>query len=115
MATFLQLVNDVERESGTISLHRRYLPDWLYGLHTDLLVGEIGIIFVGLLSLVWLVDHFLPLPLAFPRLKGALSAFRVGGHAGSLRQLWDRHRASGLWFWPVTGMLALTGVTLSSP
>ena len=103
------------RESGALSLHRHYLPDLLYGLHTDLLVGEIGIIFVGLLSLAWLIDHFLSLPLAFPRLKGALSAFRVGGHAGSLRQLWDRHRSSGLWLWPVTGMLALTGVTLSFP
>lgn len=103
------------RESGALSLHRHHLPDLLYGLHTDLLVGEIGIIFVGLVSLAWLFDHLLSLPLAFPRLRKVLSAFRIGGHAGSLRRLWDRHRASGLWLWPVTGMLALTGVTLSFP
>lgn len=103
------------RESGAISLHRHYLPDLLYGLHTDLLIGEIGLVFVGLISLAWLLDHFLTLPLAFPRLRGALAAFRIGGHAGSLRQLWDRHRASGLWLWPVTAMLALTGVTLAFP
>ena len=30
------------RKSGAISLHRHHLPDLLYGLHTDLLVGEIG-------------------------------------------------------------------------
>ncbi|MEW4447778.1 PepSY-associated TM helix domain-containing protein [Qipengyuania sp. JC766] len=103
------------RESGRLSLHRHYLPDLIYGLHTDLLVGEIGVIFVGLLSLAWLLDHFLSLPLAFPRLGKWLSAWRVGGHAGSLRRLWDRHRASAMWAWPVTAVLALTGVTLSFP
>ena len=103
------------RESGAIIFHRHYLPDLLYGLHTDLLVGEIGIIFVGLLAVAWLLDHFLALPLAFPRLRSALSAFKVGGHAGSLRRLWDRHRASAMWLWPITGMLALTGATLSFP
>ena len=103
------------RESGAISLHRHHLPDLLYGLHTDLMAGEIGVIFVGLIALVWLLAHALSLPLAFPRLRGALSAFRIGGHAGSLRRVWDRHRASGIWLWPVTGMLALTGATLSFP
>ena len=103
------------RESGAISLHRHYLPDIIYSLHTDLLLGEVGIVFVALISLAWLLDHFLALPLAFPRVRGALAAFRVAGGPGSLRRLWDRHRASALWLWPVTGMLALTGVTLSFP
>ncbi|GGD45937.1 PepSY domain-containing protein [Erythrobacter arachoides] len=103
------------RESGKVSLHRHQIPDLLYGLHTDLLMGEAGMIFVGLVSLAWLIDHFLSLPLAFPRLKTWLSAWCVGGHAGSLRQLWDRHRAGGVWLWPVSAVLALTGVTLSFP
>ncbi|WBY17296.1 PepSY-associated TM helix domain-containing protein [Erythrobacteraceae bacterium WH01K] len=103
------------RESGQISLHRHYLPDLLYGLHTDLLLGRTGVLIVGFLALAWLLDHLLSLPLAFPRLRGAMAAFRIGGHAGSLRQLWDRHRASALWLWPITAMLALTGTTLSFP
>lgn len=103
------------RESGKFSLHRHHLPDLIYGLHTDLLLGEAGILLVGLIALAWLFDHLISLLLAFPRFKGALSAFRIGGHAGSLRQLWDRHRASGIWLWLVTAMLALTGVTLSFP
>ncbi|MEP3157664.1 MAG: PepSY-associated TM helix domain-containing protein [Nitratireductor sp.] len=103
------------RESGAIRLHRHYIPDLLYGFHTDLLLGRMGILIVGFIALAWLLDHVLSLPLAFPRLRGALSAFRIGGHAGSLRQLWDRHRASALWLWPVTAMLALTGATLTFP
>lgn len=103
------------RESGAISLHRHYLPDLLYGLHTDLLLGEIGVLIVGVVAIAWLFDHLVSLPLAFPRLRGALAAFRTGGHAGSLRRLWDRHRARGLWLWPVTAMLALTGATLTFP
>jgi len=103
------------RESGALSLHRHHLPDLLYGLHTDLLIGETGVLLIGLISLAWLLDHFFSLPLALPRLSGAWAAFRIGGSPGSLRRLWDKHRASGLWLWPVTAMLALTGATLSFP
>lgn len=72
-------------------------------------------IFVGLVSLAWLLDHGLSLPLAFPRAKTWLAAWRIKGDAGSLRRLWDSHRAGGVWVWPATAVLALTGVTLSFP
>lgn len=101
------------RESGALRLHRHNLPDLLYGLHTDILAGEPGVILVGLVGLAWLVDHLIALSLAFPRLRGAVRAFRISGPGGSLRRAWDRHRAWGLWLWPVTLVLAVTGVTLT--
>src|SRR5690606_27340228 len=44
-----------------------------------------------------------------------LAAFAVQGRAGSLRRLFDWHRAKGLWLWLGTFALAVTSVTLAFP
>ncbi|WP_122465393.1 PepSY-associated TM helix domain-containing protein [Brevundimonas lutea] len=103
------------RESGVWSLHRHHIPDLLYGLHVDLLVAPWVTWAFGLVSLFWLIDHGLALALAIPRLSLWADAFKLKGRAGSLRRLFDWHRAPGMWAWPVTAVLALTGVTLAWP
>lgn len=103
------------RESGKISLDRRHVMDVLYGLHVDLLAGAWMTWFFGLVSLAWLIDHLIALWLAVPRLAGWRAAFAVAGRPGSLRRLFDWHRAPGMWAWPATFVLGLTGVTLAWP
>ncbi|HEV7288553.1 PepSY-associated TM helix domain-containing protein [Sphingomonas sp.] len=103
------------RESGKLALDRRHIMDILYGLHVDLLAGEWMTWFFGLVSLAWLIDHLIALWLAVPLLVKWRSAFAVAGRPGSLRRLFDWHRAPGMWGWPVTFVLALTGVTLAWP
>lgn len=103
------------RQSGVWSLDRRHIPDLLYGLHVDLLVAPWVTFLFGLVSLLWLIDHVLAVVLAVPRLARWREAFGVKGKAGSLRRLFDWHRAPGMWAWPVTAALALTGVTLAWP
>lgn len=103
------------RESGKLALDRRHIMDILYGLHVDLLAGEWMTWFFGLVSLAWLIDHLIALWLAVPVLAKWRSAFAVAGRPGSLRRLFDWHRAPGMWGWPVTFVLALTGVTLAWP
>ncbi|HTU12726.1 MAG TPA: PepSY-associated TM helix domain-containing protein [Allosphingosinicella sp.] len=103
------------RESGRVALDRRHLMDVLYGLHVDLLAGPWMTWFFGLVSLAWLLDHLIALWLALPRWSKGREALTLGGRRGSLRRLFDWHRAPGLWAWPVTFVLALTGVTLAWP
>lgn len=103
------------RESGKLALDRQHIMDILYGLHVDLLAGEWMTWFFGLVSLAWLIDHLIALWLAVPLLAKWRSAFAVAGRPGSLRRLFDWHRAPGMWGWPVTFVLALTGVTLAWP
>lgn len=103
------------RESGRLSLHRHHLPDLFYGLHVDLLVAPWVTAVFGFVSLLWLIDHGLSLVLAIPRLALWREAFWVRGRTGSLRWLYDWHRAPGVWMFPVTFVLALTGVTLAWP
>lgn len=103
------------RESGRLSLDRKYLMDVLYGLHVDLLVAPWVTWAFGLISLLWVIDHLISVVLAIPRLQGWRQAFVIAGREGSLRRLFDLHRAPGLWAFPVTLVLAVTGVTLAWP
>ena len=103
------------RESGMVSLNRHHIPDLLYGLHVDFLLGQFGVWLVGFVGLAWLLDHFLSLPLAFPRRSRWSDAFAMKGRVGSMRRLFDWHRAKGMWLWIASGTLALTGVTLTFP
>jgi len=101
------------RSSEAHGLNRENLIDTLYALHVDLLAGEVGVYIVGFVGIAWLIDHFLALPLAIPRRRDWRGAFRVKGRRGSLRRLWDWHRAKGMWLWLAGATLALTGVTLT--
>jgi len=103
------------REPGRVAFDRRHILDLIYGLHVELLAGHIGAWLIGLAALFWLVDHIPATILAVPRLKGIAAAMRVSGSAGSLRRLYDLHRAPGLWLLPFTLMLALTGWCLAWP
>lgn len=103
------------RESGRIALDRRHAMDVLYGLHIDLLAGPWMTWFFGFVSLLWVIDHGVAAALSFPKGMPWLRAFRTGGRRGSLKRLFDSHRAWGLWLLPVTLVLAITGVTLSWP
>jgi len=103
------------RESGAIKFDRRHAMDIVYGLHIDLLAGPWMMWFFGLVSLLWVIDHVVAVALSFPKGMHWLRAFRTGGRRGSLKRLFDSHRAWGLWFLPVTLVLAVTGVTLAWP
>lgn len=101
------------RESGALSLDRRHLMDAIYGLHVDLLLGETAAWLLGLLALLWLLDHLAALALSFPSRTRWREAFTVKGRAFGLRWLFDLHRAGGLWLYPLTFILALTGLCLT--
>ncbi|KTE44212.1 MULTISPECIES: PepSY-associated TM helix domain-containing protein [unclassified Sphingopyxis] len=101
------------RESGRVALDRRHVMDILYGLHIDLLAGPWMMWFFGLVSLLWAIDHGIAIALAFPRGAHWIRSFRIAGRRASLKRLFDSHRAWGLWFAPVTLVLAVTGVTLT--
>lgn len=103
------------RESGRLALDRRHLMDVIYGLHVDLLVAPWVTWAFGLISLLWVLDHGLSLALAVPRLRRWREAFQVAGRPGTLRRLFDLHRAPGMWAFPVTLTLAVTGVALAWP
>lgn len=103
------------RENGHFALDRRHIMDVFYGLHIDLMLGPWMTWLLGLVALLWLVDHVVAVCLSVPKLAAWRDAFRIGGTRGSGRRRLDLHRAPGMWLLVVTFVLALTGVTLAWP
>ncbi|MFT4090939.1 MAG: PepSY-associated TM helix domain-containing protein [Asticcacaulis sp.] len=91
-------------------LGRRHIMNFLYGLHMDLHLGPYMVWFLGLVSLLWVIDHLIALILSFPTPRKWLASFRVRWQAGGHKRTFDLHRAGGVWFLPLTLMLAVSGV-----
>lgn len=98
------------RRDGVISLDRRHIMAVIYELHLDLLLGEKMVWFLGLVSLLWLIDHVVSLSISFPVLRKWADSFKVRYRAGGYKRLFDGHRAGGLWLFPVTLMFAFSGL-----
>lgn len=97
----------------TVAFDRRHLMTMLYDLHLDLMLGPAMTWFLGLVALLWIADHAAALVLAFPVAAKWRASFRVGGPRGSLRRLFDLHRAKGVWLFPVTLVLAVSSLALT--
>lgn len=98
------------REAGELGLDRLRLMDTLYQLHLDLALGEPMIWFLGLVALLWALDHIAAIALSFPAVRKWRESFGVQVSARGPKRTYDLHRASGLWLAPVTLMLAVSGV-----
>jgi len=99
-----------DRVLGAASFDRRNIMNLFYDLHMDLLLGDKMLWFLGLVSFLWLIDHFLVLGISFPALKQWARSFLIRRNARRSRFQYDLHRASGLWLFPVTLMLAVSGL-----
>lgn len=90
---------------------------FLYEFHHNLSIpGAYGILFMGVVALLWLVDGFVGLALTFPRGRPFLakwrSAFTIKG-GSTFRLNIDLHRAAGLWLFVVLIALAISSVTMN--
>lgn len=103
------------RHNGEPALDRRHLMDFLYGLHIDLMLGPTMTWFLGLVGLLWTLDHIAAAILSFPSAAKWKESFLVRGRGWNLRRIFDLHRAPGLWFLPVTAVVALSGAVLAWP
>ncbi|AZG11883.1 PepSY domain-containing protein [Pigmentiphaga sp. H8] len=106
------------REWGAISLSRENLLPFLYKLHytmhlPDVKGVELGMWFMGLVSIAWFLDCFVALYLSFPSWRAWRKsfAFRVGKGGYALN--FDVHRSGGVWLWALLLLLAVTSISLN--
>ncbi|SFU45008.1 Uncharacterized iron-regulated membrane protein [Nitrosomonas eutropha] len=112
------------RVRGTFVMDRAHVIPMVYRLHTNLyLPGRWGTWLLGGIALIWMVDCLVGFYLTLPpplrsREKNSscrnwLSRWKpswgIKRQAGWVRFNFDLHRASGLWFWPVLFMVAMSG------
>lgn len=101
-----------ERVFGRPRLDRHHLPSMIYQFHVDWLLGPWVTYLLGFVALFWIADHVIGAVLATTSAKSWADSFRVRWQAGGHKRTFDLHRAGGLWIFPVTFMLALTGLPL---
>ncbi len=107
----------------------------VFWLHRELLLGDIGKLILGIVSLIWTINCFIGFYLTLPRKSSALKAKRVDNKFGqannkkrtSLLKRWlpawkirtktntfklnyDLHHAFGLWLWLILFVIAWSSV-----
>ena len=103
---------------GAPSLSRLNLIPFLYQLHYTLFLPtkmgiDFGVWTMGVVGMIWLLDGFTAIVLAFPSFKSWRKslAFRVkrGGYALTF----DLHRSGGVWLWGLLIVVALTSISMN--
>lgn len=106
------------RQWGEISLSRENLLPFLYKLHYSMHIPEVdglelGVLVMGIVSIVWILDSFLALWISFPNPRRWRNAFAFNFRKGGLRAAFDLHRSGGVWVWGLLLMLAVTSVSMN--
>ena len=102
---------------GRISLDRRDLMSFLYKLHftmhlPDIGQFETGVLFMGMIALVWMIDCFVAIVIAFPSRAQWKKSFQFRWR-DRIRVWFDLHRSGGVWTWLLLLVLAVTAVFLN--
>lgn len=106
------------REWGKISLSRENLLPFLYKLHYSLHIPdgfniELGVLFMGVVALVWVIDSCIALWISFPRQRSWRKSFAFRWHKGLHVINFDLHRSGGVWLWLLLLTLAVTSVSMN--
>lgn len=106
------------RQWGELSLTRKSVLPFLYRLHYTLHVPdsggvELGTLLMGIVALVWFLDAFVALAISFPRGSAWIKSFVFRVRAGGYRLIFDLHRSSGVWLWPLLLVFSVTAVDMN--
>lgn len=98
---------------------RENLVPFIWRVHEALaLPHPWGKLFIGLVSVIWLVDCFVGLALTFPRARPVLRKWRaawlIKRKASRARRIFDIHRAGALWSWAGLLFFAFSGMMLNT-
>ncbi|MDM5177527.1 PepSY-associated TM helix domain-containing protein [Massilia sp. DJPM01] len=107
-----------KRQWGEISLSRENLLPFLYKLHYSMHIPEVkgielGIWFMGIIAMVWVLDCVIALYLSFPTWRSWRKSFAFRWQAGGHKLNFDLHRSGGVWVWLLLLVLAITSVSMN--
>ncbi|MBA4143024.1 MAG: PepSY domain-containing protein [Nitrosospira sp.] len=107
-----------KRMWGAVSLSREDLLPFLYKLHYSMHIPdgfgiELGIIFMGILAIVWTFDCFIALWISFPKASAWPKSLSFRWRQGGSKLNFDLHRSGGVWIWGFLLILAVTAVSMN--
>ncbi len=103
---------------GDISLSRENLLPFLYKLHYSMHLPDgfglpLGVLFMGIIAMVWVIDCFIALRIALPSTGSWRKSFTFRWRQGGYKLNFDLHRSGGLWLWLLLLVLAVTSVSMN--
>lgn len=109
-----------QRKWGELSLSRENLLPLLYRFHYSLVLPEVsgislGVWFMGLLAMAWIVDCFVALWLSFPKLANWRKSLAFRWKQRGYKLTFDLHRSGGVWLWLLLLGVAVSSVSLNLP
>jgi len=107
-----------KREWGAISLSSENLLPFLYKLHYSMHIPngwgiELGVLFMGIVGIVWVFDSLIALWISFPNLNAWRKSFAFRWKRGGYPLNFDLHRSGGVWVWLFLLTLAITSVSMN--
>jgi uncharacterized iron-regulated membrane protein len=107
-----------KRMWGEISLSAENLLPFLYKLHYSMHIPdgfgvEFGVLFMGILAIVWALDCFIALWISFPKASVWAKSFSFRWRQGGSKLNFDLHRSGGVWVWGFLLILAVTAVSMN--
>jgi uncharacterized iron-regulated membrane protein len=106
------------RTWGQASLARLDLVPFLYKLHHTLFLPRAwgvdwAVWFLGAVAVLWVVDCFIALWLAFPRWRVWRKSLAFRWSRGARTVNFDLHRSGGVWTWVLMLVLAVTSMAMN--
>jgi uncharacterized iron-regulated membrane protein len=98
------------RDNAAIDLSRKGIMGFFYKFHYSLHLGKTIEWVIGLIAFLWLFDHFASVVLSFPNRAKWRESFRIRRGVSGYKLVFDWHRAGGLWLFPITLTLAISGL-----
>lgn len=107
-----------KRMWGDVALTRENLLPFLYKLHYSMHIPngwgiELGILFMGIVAIVWVFDSLIALWLSFPKWSVWRKSFAFRWKRGGYPFKFDLHRSGGVWVWLLLLLLAVTSVSMN--
>lgn len=105
---------------GEFSWSPQALMPVLYKLHYSLHIPPAGGLplgnwFMGVVSLVWLLDCFIALYIAFPHRASWRKSLAFRLCSGMPKLNFDLHRSGGVWLWLLLLTMAMTSISMNLP
>lgn len=106
------------RQWGAISLAPENLMPFLYKLHYSMHIPdgfgiELGMWFMGIVGIVWVIDCFIALWISFPNPANWRKSFAFRWQQGGTKLNFDLHRSASVWLWLFLLLLAVTSVSMN--
>lgn len=107
-----------QRMWGAVSFSRENLLPFLYKLHYSMHIPdgfgmELGILLMGIVAIVWVLDCLVALWISFPHRSAWRKSFAFRWRSGGYKLNFDLHRSGGVWLWCLLLILAVTSVSMN--